>query len=435
MSGSSAGGSGSSPAPDPSIAESIQRAQAIAASLARSKGGLSTPPVPPAPVGPLPSTASSGFSHRPPSASASRGSHISPRGPSNFDYGGPHESGFSQGPAGRGSLHHVSPRGGSSHDQGGIHGAAERQAPHILPVPGRNEGSWNSVDAAAAIAAQQKQLMQQRARKAAVRAMATVCAAIPKPDLRDPDLLGADIKKTAVGQPGSSPDAWQQLQHVEVIASLRRRTGAGFVLRGSPLQQHQLQQQQALQGLYVRVVGEDQETLYRGAVAAWSCLSPPQYLPAPADAADDETFDCTTAMAGEDEEFLKDVCQRTGALIDIEQDQAPGYAHGGGERTGLRYAARACTQGAAEKALRLLRWRLVCIEEAWRQHNAHGFTRDASPTGHKGGWRESPYGLVSSAVQQEHLVLAQPLLPLLAFSLGPRSRRREHRIRAAEFRA
>ena len=54
-----------------------------------------------------------------------------------------------------------------------------------------------------------------------------------------------------------------------------------------------------------------------------------------------------------------------------------GYAHGGGERTGLRYAARACTQGAAEKALRLLRWRLVCIEEAWRQPNAHGFTRDA----------------------------------------------------------
>ena len=43
------------------------------------------------------------------------------------------------------------------------------------------------------------QLMQQRARKAAVRAMATVCAAIPKPDSRDPDLLGADIKKTAVG--------------------------------------------------------------------------------------------------------------------------------------------------------------------------------------------------------------------------------------------
>lgn len=42
------------------------------------------------------------------------------------------------------------------------------------------------------------QLMQQRARKAALRAMATVCAAIPKPDLRDPDLLGADIKKTAV---------------------------------------------------------------------------------------------------------------------------------------------------------------------------------------------------------------------------------------------
>lgn len=40
--------------------------------------------------------------------------------------------------------------------------------------------------------------MQQRARKAALRAMATVCAAIPKPDLRDPDLLGADIKKTAV---------------------------------------------------------------------------------------------------------------------------------------------------------------------------------------------------------------------------------------------
>lgn len=162
MSGSSAGGSGSSPAPDPSIAESIQRAQAIAASLARSKGGLSTPPVPPAPVGPLPSTASSGFSHRPPSASASRGSHISPRGPSNFDYGGPHESGFSQGPAGRGSLHHVSPRGGSSHDQGGTHGAAERQAPHILPVPGRNEGSWNSVDAAAAIAAQQKQVRGNR---------------------------------------------------------------------------------------------------------------------------------------------------------------------------------------------------------------------------------------------------------------------------------
>ena len=48
--------------------------------------------------------------------------------------------------------------------------------------------------------------MQQRARKAAVRAMATVCAAIPKPDLRDPDLLGADIKKTAVGQPGCVPE-------------------------------------------------------------------------------------------------------------------------------------------------------------------------------------------------------------------------------------
>ena len=42
------------------------------------------------------------------------------------------------------------------------------------------------------------QLMQQRARKAALRAMATVCAAIPKPDVKDPDLLGTDIKKTAV---------------------------------------------------------------------------------------------------------------------------------------------------------------------------------------------------------------------------------------------
>ncbi|CDJ48405.1 hypothetical protein, conserved [Eimeria brunetti] len=414
MSGSGAGGGGSSPAPDPSIAESIQRAQAIAASLARSKGGLSTPSVPPAPVGPPTSTSSSGFSHRPPSASASRGSHISPRGPSNFDYGGPHDSGFSQGPTpgSRGGLHHVSPRGSSSYDQGGSHGAADKQPPHILPVPGRSEGSWNSVDAAAAIAAQQKQLLQQRARKAAVRAMATVCAAIPKPDLRDPDLLGADIKKTArqlengvwildlplqtgvCGVTAASPDAWQQLQHVEVIASLRRRTGAGFVLRGSPLQQQQQvqQQQQMFQGVYVRVVGEDQETLYRGAVAAWSSLGSPQYLPAPVDAADDETFDCATAMAGEDDEFLKDVCQRTGALIDIEPDQPQGYAHGGAERGGLRYAARACTQGAAEKALRLLRWRLVCIEEAWRQHNAHGFARDNSPTGHRGGWRESPYG-------------------------------------------
>ncbi|CDJ36241.1 uncharacterized protein EMH_0058570 [Eimeria mitis] len=221
------------------------------------------------------------------------------------------------------------------------------------------------------------QLMQQRARKAAVRAMATVCAAIPKPDLRDPDLLGADIKKTArqlengvwildlplqagvCGVTAASPDAWQQLQHIEVIASLRRRTGAGFVLRGSALQQQQPQQQQQTpQGVYVRVVGEDQETVFRGAVAAWSCLGPPQYLPAPADAADDETFDCATAMAGENDEFLKDVCQRTGALIDIEPDQPQGYAHGGAERTGLRYVARACTQGATEKALRLLRWRL-----------------------------------------------------------------------------
>ncbi|CDJ69762.1 hypothetical protein, conserved [Eimeria necatrix] len=421
MSSSGAGG-GASPAADPSIAESIQRAQALAASLARTKGVLSTPQVPPAPSGPP----TSGFSHRPSSASASRGSHSSPRGPPSFDYGVPQESGFSQGPSSvsRGPHHHTPSRGSVSYDQG----VGEKQQPHILPVPGRNDGTWTSVDAAAAIAAQQKQLMQQRARKAALRAMATVCAAIPKPDLRDPDLLGADIKKTArqlengvwildlplqtgvCGVTAGSPDAWQQLQHVETIASLRRRTGAGFILRGSPLSQQQQQQQQTPQGVYVRVVGEDQETVYRGAVAAWSFLGPPQYLPAPADAADDETFDCTAAMAGEDDEFLKDVCQRTGALVDIEPDHPQGgYGHMA-ERTGLRYSARACTQGATEKALRLLRWRLVCIEEAWRQHSAHGFTRDTSPTSHRGGWRESPYGSVIVLLQKDQHLLMGPLL-------------------------
>lgn len=53
---------------------------------------------------------------------------------------------------------------------------------------------------------------------------------------------------------------------------------------------------------------------------------------------------------------------------------AAGYSH---ERPGLRYSVAACTQGVMERALRLIRWRLVCIEEAWRQHNAHGFTRDS----------------------------------------------------------
>lgn len=86
-------------------------------------------------------------------------------------------------------------------------------------------------------------------------------------------ILDLPLQSGVCGVTAASPDAWQQLQHVEVIASLRRRTGAGFVLRGSPLQQHQLQQQQALQGLYVRVVGEDQETLYRGAVAACELIS------------------------------------------------------------------------------------------------------------------------------------------------------------------
>ncbi|XP_026191428.1 uncharacterized protein LOC34617587 [Cyclospora cayetanensis] len=368
MSASGAMGA-STPSSDSSIAESVQRAQAIAASLARSKGIISPPSGPPAPP---PSMPHLGFSHRPPVA-ASRGSLTSSRGTPSFDYGGPSNS---------------TPRGSSGFDQGAPHGGGADKQPHVLPTPGQNEGSWNSVDAAAAIAAQQKQLLQQRARKSAVRAMATVCAAIPKPDVKDPDLLGSDLRNTASGVcavTAASPESWQQLQHPETIAALRRRSGAGFVLRGCPSQQQQ-QQHPHQQGVLVRVVAEDQETLFRGTVAVWSLLGPPQYLSAPADAAEDETFDCTAAMSGEDDDFLKEICARTGAIVDIEPDQPQGYGHV--ERAGLRYLIRACTQGAAEKALRLVRWRLVCIEEAWRQHNAHGFTRDTSPGGFRGGWRE-----------------------------------------------
>lgn len=253
-------------------------------------------------------------------------------------------------------------------------------------------------------------MLLQRARRAAVRAMATVCAAIPKPDVKEGDLLG-DLKKTAkqqengiwvldlplqsgvCGVTAASPDAWQELQQPEVLASLRRRTGAGFVLRGRPLQHQQQQQppQQQPQGVYIRIASDDPETVFRGTVAAWSLLGARQYLPAPVDAAEDETFDCAGAMAGEDDEFLKDVCRRTGAIVDVEHEPPQGYCHIA-DRGGLRYSAAACTQGAMERALRLLRWRLVCIEEAWRQHNAHGFTRESSPTPHRGGWRETPYG-------------------------------------------
>lgn len=81
-------------------------------------------------------------------------------------------------------------------------------------------------------------------------------------------VLDLPLQSGICGVTAASADAWQQLQHVEVIASLRRRTGAGFVLRGSVLQQQPQQPQQTPLGVYVRVVGEDQETVYRGAVAA-----------------------------------------------------------------------------------------------------------------------------------------------------------------------
>ena len=69
----------------------------------------------------------------------------------------------------------------------------------------------------------------------------------------------------------ATPEAWQQLQQTEALASLRRLTGAGFVLRGRPLLQQQQQQQQQPQGVYVRVASDDQETVLRGAVAACVC--------------------------------------------------------------------------------------------------------------------------------------------------------------------
>ncbi|OEH74590.1 hypothetical protein cyc_00402 [Cyclospora cayetanensis] len=315
----------STPSSDSSIAESVQRAQAIAASLARSKGIISPPSGPPAPP---PSMPHLGFSHRPPVA-ASRGSLTSSRGTPSFDYGGPSNS---------------TPRGSSGFDQGAPHGGGADKQPHVLPTPGQNEGSWNSwirVVLSAVIAKRSAavygivvlsvQLLQQRARKSAVRAMATVCAAIPKPDVKDPDLLGSDLRNTArqsengmwvldlplqsgvCAVTAASPESWQQLQHPETIAALRRRR---------------------------------------------SLLGPPQYLSAPADAAEDETFDCTAAMSGEDDDFLKEICARTGAIVDIEPDQPQGYGHV--ERAGLRYLIRACTQGAAEKALRLLQ---VVLEE------------------------------------------------------------------------
>ncbi|KAL8269813.1 hypothetical protein Esti_006267 [Eimeria stiedai] len=239
-------------------------------------------------------------------------------------------------------------------------------------------------------------MLQQRARRAALRAMETVCAAIPKPDIKESDLLG-ELKKTVrqlengvwvmdfplqsgvCAATAASPHSWQQLQRQELLANLRRRTGAGFVLRGRQ------QQQQQRQEVYLRVASEDQEAVFRGVVAAWSVVGARQHLPAPVDAGDDETFDCAFAMAGEEDEFLKDVLRRTGAFVEIEHEPPQGY---GSERGSLRYSAAACTQAAMDKATRLLRWRLVCIEEAWRQHNAHGFTRDA--------WQEARGSAASS---------------------------------------
>ncbi|KAL8431375.1 hypothetical protein ACSSS7_005313 [Eimeria intestinalis] len=386
------------PSRDLSIAESAQRAQAIAASLARSKGALGAPqqggsqgPLPPAapPAATTPSPGQHGFTPHRPSASGQRGPPPHPPPPFEHAVGGPHDSGFSQGPAARGTP---------SFD----HGSTDKQQQsQYMQTPGRSEASWSSVDAAAAIAAQQKQvrscrcssgssdssrcsssskstkckhhqqpMMQQRARRAALRAMETVCAAIPKPDIKETDLLG-EIKKTAVSpnpaaaaaaaaavvaaglaaaataaavfrqlengvwvldfplQSGvcaataASPDAWQQLQRQDLIASLRKRTGAGFVLRGCHHLHHQQQQQQQ-QGVYLRVASEDQETVFKGVVAAWSVVGARQHLPAPVDAADDETFDCACAMAGEEDEFLKDVFRRTGVFVELEHEPPQG---------------------------------------------------------------------------------------------------------------
>ncbi|KAL8450809.1 hypothetical protein Emed_002266 [Eimeria media] len=487
------------PSRELSIAESVQRAQAIAASLARSKGALGTPqqqggsqgpPPPGPPLASTPSPGPHGFTHRP-SAGGQRGP---PHPPPPFDHA-----------AGGGGGAPGGPRGTPSFD----HGAGDKtQQSQYMQTPGRSEASWSSVDAAAAIAAQQKQvrpgtaaaaaaaaaivdaaavdvaaaatteyhataadstaaaatagthvaglrprmtrvfpewrlacdccfccccccclycdqMLQQRARRAALRAMETVCAAIPKPDIKESDLLG-EIKKTALllsvlplllaaaavvagvsavaaapaaaasaaaaaavlqrqlengvwvmdfplqsgvcAATAASPDAWQQLQRQELIANLRRRTGAGFVLRGR-------QQQQQQQGVYLRVASEDQETVFRGVVAAWSVVGARQHLPAPVDAADDETFDCACAMAGEEQkepafesvrvcvdEFLKDVFRRTGVFVEIEHEPPQGY---GNERGSLRYSAAACTQGAMDKATRLLRWRLGRLAGVW----------------------------------------------------------------------